>query len=101
MSTEAKPSVRKDALVAAVALGVLGVLWIVFRLYWQGLCLLVACSAVTFFALRSGRGQAPEASASAPADKPSGRADKSPAKGSGRKGRAEGSRRGRKRKRRR
>jgi len=54
MNTEAKPSVRKDALVATLVLASLGVLWLVFRLYWQGLLLLVAAGLVAYLgAVRS------------------------------------------------
>lgn len=48
MSTEAKPTVRKDALVATLVIAALGLLWIVFRLYWQGLLLLLSAGAVAY-----------------------------------------------------
>ncbi len=78
MNTEAKPTVRKDALVATLAIGALGLLWIVFRLYWQGTLLLAAAVAVAYFGVLRPRkvaerdpGAAPEpAPAKARADKP-------------------------------
>jgi len=48
MNSEAKPSFRKDALVVTLAMGALGLLWILFRLYWQGLVLLLASGAVAY-----------------------------------------------------
>jgi hypothetical protein len=69
MNTEAKPSVRRDALVATIALGALGLLWIVFRLYWQGLLLLVAASVVACLGVGLARRQ-PRAGAPAPPQKP-------------------------------
>ncbi len=68
MNTETKSSVRKDALVATLVLAALGVLWLVFGLYWQGLLLLAAAGAVAFLGARPPRGEAtPEAGAEAEA----------------------------------
>lgn len=83
MNTEAKPSVRKDALVATIALAVLGLLWIVFRLYWQGLLLLLAASLVVYLGVWR-----TQARAEPTAEPPQKRA------------RADGARRGKKRRRR-
>ncbi len=58
MNTEAKPSVRRDALVAAVAIAALGLLWLVFRLYWQGLLLLVAAGLIAYLAVWRARARA-------------------------------------------
>jgi len=58
MNTQTKSSVRKDALVATLVLTVLGLLWLVFGLYWQGLLLLLAASAVAFLGVRLARGDA-------------------------------------------
>lgn len=89
MNTEAKPTVRKDALVATITLGALGLLWIVFRLYWQGLLLLAAASAVGYLAAWRARDRV-----AAPAPKPA------PAEAPPKRARAEKSRRTKKRKRR-
>jgi hypothetical protein len=56
MNTEANPSVRTDALVATIVLAALGLLWLVFRLYWQGLLLLVAAGGVAYLGVRRARG---------------------------------------------
>lgn len=87
MNTEAKPSVRKDALVATIALAVLGLLWIVFRLYWQGLLLLLAASLVVYLGVWRTQARA-EPFAEPTAEPPPKRA------------RADGARRGKKRRRR-
>ncbi len=56
MNTQTKSSVRKDALVATLVLTVLGLFWLVFGLYWQGLLLLLAAGAVAYLGVRLARG---------------------------------------------
>lgn len=58
MNTEAKTSFRKDALVATIAIGVLGLVWIVFRLYWQGLLLLLAAGLVAYLSVWRSKAEA-------------------------------------------
>ena len=62
MNAEARPTDRRDALAATIALGVLGVLWIVLRLYWQGAILLAAAGLLAYFCVvrATARSDAPE-----------------------------------------
>lgn len=92
MSTDAKPTVRKDALVATLVIAALGLLWIVFRLYWQGLLLLLSAGLVAYLGYWRAR-----AAADAPTAEPKAEPKaSSPQK----RGRADGPGRGKKRRRR-
>lgn len=48
METDASSTVRRDAFAAALALLLLGLLWVVLRLYWQGALLLAAGAALGY-----------------------------------------------------
>ncbi len=65
METDASPRHRRDALLAASACAVLGGLWIVLRLYWQGALLLGVAAGLGVLYQRLGQG-APKAEALAP-----------------------------------
>ena len=92
MSTEAKPTVRKDALVATLVIAALGLLWIVFRLYWQGLLLLLSAGLVAYLGYWRARAAVDEPQAEPKAEPKA----SSPQK----QGRADGPGRGKKRRRR-
>ncbi len=91
MNTETKLSVRNDALVVTIVLAALGLLWLVFGLYWQGLLLLLATSLVAYLGVRRSRGgdPSPDPSVAEPA------ADQSP-----KRARPDKARRGKKKRRR-
>ena len=96
MNTEAKPTVRKDALVATLVIAALGLLWLVFRLYWQGLLLLLSAGLVAYLGYWRAR-----ATADAPTAKPKAE-PKAELKASSpqKRGRADGPGRGKKKRRR-
>jgi len=66
METASRSIERRDAFAAAAALLMLGLLWVILRLYWQGALLLASGVALGYFG--GYRTRSPDASAAAPAD---------------------------------
>ena len=79
MNTEANISDRRDAQVAGIILGALGILWLVLRLYWQGALLI--CAAGLLVALVMRRREDSEPSTSDQAPEPKSPADRKPRRG--------------------
>ena len=69
METDASHD-RRDALAAAIALLVLAILWMVWRLYWQGALLLAVAGVFGYLGWYRVRGQSsPTSKAEPPAEK--------------------------------
>lgn len=77
METDATPKHRRDALIAAVTLLLLGGLWLFLRLYWQGALLALAGAGLGALAWRRD-GEAPASAPGEDAEEPEASARRTP-----------------------
>ncbi len=97
METASRSIERRDAFAAAAALLMLGLLWVVLRLYWQGALLLAAGVALGYFGGYRTRSTDASEAASSESSPPGGARSKASSPASVRASEPEKKRSGRKR----